>query len=51
MGACWLATDLWNQLRLDDFWRPLLGSSREGTGWTKVLQILTTYRLVDPGSE
>ncbi|RYD34401.1 MAG: IS1634 family transposase, partial [Verrucomicrobiaceae bacterium] len=50
-GACWLATELWNQLRLDDFWRPLPGSSREGTDWTKVLQILTIYRLIDPGSE
>ncbi|MDB6133039.1 MAG: hypothetical protein JWM59_1282 [Verrucomicrobiales bacterium] len=50
-GACWLATELWNQLRLDDFRRPLLGSSREGTDWTKVLQILAIYRLVDPGSE
>jgi len=50
-GACWLAAELWTQLGLDAFWRPLLGSSREGTDWTKVLQVLTTYRLLDPGSE
>ena len=23
-GACWLFTELWPQLRLDEFWRPLL---------------------------
>jgi len=50
-GACWLAADLWRQLELDTFWRPLLGTSREGTDWTKVLQVLTIYRLLDPGSE
>ena len=50
-GACWLATQLWNDLQLDEFWRPLLGISREGTDWTKVLQVLTIYRLLDPGSE
>lgn len=50
-GACWLATELWAQLELDAFWQPLLGTSREDTDWTKVLQVLTTYRLLDPGSE
>ena len=50
-GACWLATELWQQLDLDAFWQPLLGTSREGTDWTKVLQVLTIYRLLDPGSE
>lgn len=50
-GGCWLAADLWRQLDLDGFWRPLLGTSREGTDWTKILQTLTTYRLLDPGSE
>ena len=30
-GACWLAMILWDQLRLDDFWRPVLPPSREGT--------------------
>ena len=50
-GACWLATLIWQQLDLDSFWRPRLGISREGTDWTKVLQVLTIYRLIDPGSE
>ena len=50
-GACWLAAELWQQLDLDAFWQPLLGTSREGTDWTKVLQVLTIYRLLDPGSE
>jgi transposase len=50
-GACWLAAELWSQLDLDAFWSPRLGCSREGTDWTKVLQVLTIYRLLDPGSE
>jgi len=32
-GACWLFTELWSQLKLDDFWKPLLPDSREGTSW------------------
>lgn len=50
-GACWLGAELWNQLDMDGFWRPRLGCSREGTDWTKVLQVLSLYRLIDPGSE
>ncbi len=30
-GACWLFTELWAQLQLDEFWRSLLPDSREGT--------------------
>ena len=30
-GACWLSSVLWEQLRLDDFWRGRLGVSRERT--------------------
>jgi hypothetical protein len=50
-GGCWLAMLLWDQLRLDDFWRPLLPPSREGTDWLNVLKTLVVYRLTDPGSE
>jgi transposase len=50
-GACWLATQLWQELDLEDFWRPRLAPSREGTPWLKVLQTLVAYRLIDPGSE
>ena len=50
-GACWLACELWQQLRLDEFWRGRLRPSREGTDWLDVLKILVSYRLVDPGSE
>ena len=35
-GACWLACDLWDQLRLDDFRSPRLPVSREGTIWLNV---------------
>lgn len=50
-GACWLFAELWEQLGLDTFWREVLGVSREGTDWEHVLQVLTAYRLIDPGSE
>jgi len=50
-GGCWLACELWQQLRLDEFWRDRLAVSREGTDWLDVLKVLVTYRLVDPGSE
>ena len=50
-GACWLALQMWQELALDDFWRPRLTPSREGTPWEKVLKVLVVYRLVDPGSE
>jgi len=50
-GACWLACELWQQLRLDEFWRERLRPSREGTDWLDLLKILVSYRLIDPGSE
>ena len=50
-GACWLALQLWAQLRLDDFWGPRLPPSREGTRWLDVLKTLACHRLISPGSE
>ena len=50
-GACWLGDQLWRDLHLDTFFAPLLGCSREGTDWEKVLRVLTLYRLLSPGSE
>ena len=50
-GGCWLCGELWQQLKLDDFWRERLGVSREGTDWLDVLKTLVNYRLIDPGSE
>jgi transposase len=50
-GACWVGCQLWDQLQLDPFWQERLPDSREGTSWRHVLQTLTIYRLIDPGSE
>jgi hypothetical protein len=50
-GACWLAGVLWRELRLDRFWAERLPKSRKGTRWDQVLQVLTIYRLIAPGSE
>jgi hypothetical protein len=50
-GACWLACHLYAQLGLDAFWAEHLPPSRKGTRWDLILQALTAYRLLDPGSE
>jgi transposase len=50
-GGCWLGDHLWRELRLDCFFGPRLGRSREGTDWEKVLRLLTIYRPLCPGSE
>jgi len=50
-GACWLAGELWRELRLDRFWAERLPRSRKGTRWDQILQVLVSYRLIAPGSE
>lgn len=50
-GACWLACELWRQLKLDGFWAGKLPASRKGTRWLNVFKTLVCYRLIDPGSE
>jgi len=50
-GACWLAGQLWEQVGLDRFWAARLPPGRKGARWDWVLQMLVTYRLLDPGSE
>jgi len=50
-GGCWLFREVWTQLGLDEFWQTRLGISREGTHWEHVLEVLSCYRLLDPGSE
>ena len=43
-GACWLAMLLWGQLRLNDFYRPFLPLSREGTDWPQDADRLSADR-------
>lgn len=50
-GACWLACHLYEQLGLDRFWQKRLDPSRKGTRWDLVVQALSCYRLIAPGSE
>jgi len=50
-GACWVACLLWQQLHLDAFGSERRSASRQGTDWKTILQVLTIYRLLDPGSE
>jgi transposase len=50
-GACWLACTLYEQLDLNKFWAERLPPSRKGTRWDLILQALSGYRFIDPGSE
>src|SRR6266545_773918 len=50
-GACWLALQLWQELRLDRFFASVLPPSRKGTRWDQILFVLVAYRLIAPGSE
>jgi Transposase DDE domain len=50
-GACWTFCKLWEQLKLDEFWRERVKDSREGTSWYHLLMVSAAYRWIDPGSE
>jgi transposase len=50
-GNCWLASELWQQLSLTEFWRQHLPEGREAVSWEKVLRLLVINRLLEPGSE
>jgi len=50
-GNCWLASELWHQLGLNEFWRERLPEGRESVSWEKVLRLLVVNRLLEPGSE
>ena len=50
-GNCWLASELWQQLGLDQFWQAHLPEGREAVSWEKVLRLLVVNRLLEPGSE
>ena len=50
-GACWIFLRIWEQLKLEAFWRERLPASREHTSWYQILLVLCAYRWIDPGSE
>ena len=50
-GNCWLASEVWHQLGLTEFWRERLPEGREAVSWEKVLRLLVVNRLLEPGSE
>jgi transposase len=50
-GNCWLASELWHQLGLSEFWGERLPEGRETVSWEKVLRLLVVNRLLEPGSE
>ena len=50
-GDCWLASEVWRQLGLTEFWQQHLPAGRESVSWEKVLRLLVVNRLLEPGSE
>jgi len=50
-GNCWLASEVWRQLGLTEFWQGRLPAGRESVSWEKVLRLLVVNRLLEPGSE
>ena len=50
-GNCWLASELWRELGLTEFWQARLPAGRETVPWEKVLRLLVVNRLLEPGSE
>jgi transposase len=50
-GNCWLASEVWRQLGLTEFWQGHLPPGRESVSWEKVLRLLVVNRLLEPGSE
>jgi type II secretory pathway component PulM len=50
-GNCWLACEIWRQLRLDGFWQQRLPDGREAVSWEKALELLVVNQLLDPASE
>jgi transposase len=50
-GNCWLASELWHQLGLHEFWGERMPEGREAVSWEKVLRLLVVNRLLEPGSE
>src|SRR5208283_173907 len=50
-GGCWLVCELYEELKLDQFWAERLPPGRKGTRWDLILQTLCIYRFIEPGSE
>src|SRR5271157_4073630 len=50
-GGCWLVCELYEQIKLDQFWAERLPPGRKGTRWDLILQTLCIYRFIEPGSE
>src|SRR5271166_1616500 len=43
--------ELFEELKLDQFWAERLPPGRKGTRWDLILQTLCIYRFIEPGSE
>jgi transposase len=50
-GACWLASRLWQELKLDQFFAKALRDRRGSIEWAKVIELLAVNRLCEPESE
>ena len=43
-GACWLASRLWQELKLDEFFAVALQDRRGSVEWAKVIELLAVNR-------
>jgi hypothetical protein len=50
-GDCWLGCQIWDELKLDSFWKKRIGGYKTTIAFSKVLKLLVINRLIRPGSE
>jgi len=50
-GDCWLGCQIWDELKLDSFWKKRIDGYKTTITFSKVLKLLVINRLIKPGSE
>ena len=50
-GDCWLGCQIWDELKLDSFWKKRIDGYKTTIAFSKVLKLLVINRLIKPGSE
>ena len=50
-GDCWLGCQIWDELKLDSFWKRRIDGYKTTIAFSKVLKLLVINRLIKPGSE
>ena len=50
-GDCWLGCQIWDEIKLDSFWKKRIDGYKTTIAFSKVLKLLVINRLIKPGSE